>query len=208
VQSKIDFLLNKYKEFLEALHNDEGRQVSQLNYSQALVRWEAVPGGWYILNTDGASKGNPGPARGGGVLRDDKGDWKWGFTMNMGHCSSMKAELKAVLKGLQVAKERGVQKLWIKSDSCVLVGMLRGELKTHPAYGVVIKQCKDLLRAEGWETKITHCYREANLVADKLANLGVILDGNFMLFECPPREVLDVLFADAVGVGWPRLIRN
>jgi len=76
--------------------------------------------------------------------------------LNIGHCSSIKAELKAVLRGLQVAKERGVQKMWIKSDSFVLLGMLRGELKSNPEHEVLIKHCKDLMRDERWEVKITH----------------------------------------------------
>ena len=38
-----------------------------------LVRWELPPGGWASLNTDGAAKGNPGPAGAGGVIRGDRG---------------------------------------------------------------------------------------------------------------------------------------
>jgi len=30
--------------------------------------------GWNTLNTDGASKGNPEPAGGGGVLKGDRGN--------------------------------------------------------------------------------------------------------------------------------------
>jgi len=208
VQTKVGILQNKYKEHRQAMHAEVAGQSSQPHHEMGFIRWELAPEGWNTLNTDGASKGNPGLAGCGGVLRDDRGEWQWGFAMNMGFCSSIKAELMAVLKGLQVAKDRGVQKLWIKSDSRVHVGMLLGDYKANPEHGVLIKHCKDLLRDSSWETEITHCFREANKVADKLANLGVNLDGAFMLFVRPPREVLDDLFSDVVGVAWPRMIRR
>ena len=67
--------------------------------------WEAPPPSWATLNTDGASKGNPGPA-GGGVIRGHRGEWICGFVENMGICTSTKAKLKAVLRGLLIAKEK------------------------------------------------------------------------------------------------------
>jgi len=64
-----------------------------------------------VLNMDGAAKGNPGQASVGGVLRGDKGDWVIGFLENLGHCSSTKAEIRAVFRGLKLAQEAHAQKL-------------------------------------------------------------------------------------------------
>lgn len=58
------------------------------------------------------------------------------------------------------------------------------------------------------ETTITHCFREANKVADMLANIEVSLSTKLTLFETPPQEVRDVLFADTVGARWRRMIIN
>ena len=80
------------------------------------MRWEAPVAGWVILNTDGAAKGNPGPAGAGGVIRGDKGEWIVGFSENLGHCSSVKAEICAILRGLSIARETHVQKLWLQTD--------------------------------------------------------------------------------------------
>ena len=38
------------------------------------------------LNTDGCSKANPGLASGGGLLRDEDGEWIKGFAYNIGIC--------------------------------------------------------------------------------------------------------------------------
>ena len=64
------------------------------------------------------------------------------------------------------------------------------------------------MRDARWEVHLTHWFREANKVADTLANIGVNLNVPCMLFRQPPREVMDALFADAVGVEWPRKIRS
>ena len=39
------------------------------------VHWKKPPLSWYKLKTDGASLGNPGKARGGGIIRDSVGKW-------------------------------------------------------------------------------------------------------------------------------------
>ena len=38
------------------------------------ISWKRPPTRWCKLNTGGASFGNPGKARGGGVIRDSEGD--------------------------------------------------------------------------------------------------------------------------------------
>ena len=85
--------------------------------SERWVRWESGSEGWITLNTDGAAKGNPGPAGAGGVLRGDQGEWIAGFSENLGYCSSVKAELRAVWRGLSLAKEMQARKVWLQLDS-------------------------------------------------------------------------------------------
>ena len=56
------------------------------------VRREKPPLNWYKLNTDGASCGNPGRARGGGVIRGSVGNWIRGFVRYIGYTTSIIAE--------------------------------------------------------------------------------------------------------------------
>ena len=110
---------------------------------------------------------------GGDVLRGARGEWIQGLTEHFGICTSVKAELRVALRGLKMARELGLKKVWLRADSTVVVGMLRGNGNWNPVNKPFITQRKQLIERTDWEIKITHCYREANQVADKLANLGI-----------------------------------
>ena len=66
------------------------------------VRWLKPPLSWYKLNSDGSSLGNPGRASGGGLIRNDKGEWIKGYVRNIGHTSSAAAELWPLHDGLRL----------------------------------------------------------------------------------------------------------
>ncbi|CAA7018343.1 unnamed protein product [Microthlaspi erraticum] len=73
---------------------------------ERLIGWSPPEGDWIKLNTDGASRGNPGSAAAGGVLRDAEGQWCGGFAINIGRCSAPLAELWGVYYGLCMAWEK------------------------------------------------------------------------------------------------------
>ncbi|KAJ8437489.1 hypothetical protein Cgig2_007466 [Carnegiea gigantea] len=65
---------------------------------------------------------------------------------------------------------------------------------------------RDLIESPGWEVLLGHCYREANQVADRLANMGVELNYAIRLFTLPPVEVAPLMYADTIGTKFPRVI--
>ncbi|KAJ8428422.1 LOW QUALITY PROTEIN: hypothetical protein Cgig2_003124 [Carnegiea gigantea] len=79
------FLLAKFEEVLAAMY-DEPWETKRPDRTpmELCVRWESPREGWVLLNTDGAVKGNPGPAACGGILRNDSGEWLAGFTEALG----------------------------------------------------------------------------------------------------------------------------
>lgn len=156
---------------------------------EALIRWEAPHEGWTLLNTDDASSS---------VLRGARGEWIQGLTEHFGICTSVKAKPRAALCGLKMARELGLKKVWLWADSMVVVGMLRGNGNWNLVNKQLIIQCKQLIEWTDWEVKITHCYREANQVVDKLANLGINNEIGIVYFNFPPTEVLDMFHADLV----------
>ena len=94
-----------------------GKVRSQKNKVVCNVRWEKPPLGWCKLNTDGASFGNPGRARGGGVIRDSEGRWLRGFARSIGFTTSITAKFWALRDGLLQAVQIGVQNLVIELDA-------------------------------------------------------------------------------------------
>ena len=203
-REKGTFLLHKSSEILNALHQDDQHQGKRKSeYSEVWTRWESPLEGWVALNTDGAAKGNPGLAGAGGVIRDHKGEWILGFSENSGCCSPLKAEIKAILRGLQLVKGTYAQKIWLQVDSKVVVNTLLKEQDGHPKYSFLLNQCKDMITWEEWEVKITHCFRETNQVADILAKMGSEEPLGMKHHRVPPVGTRDALFADSVGAFWP-----
>ena len=97
-RDKCGLLTKRFQEVIQAQCPDIHSQNSENGGKQEIwVRWKVPEGGWYVLNTDGAAKGNPGRAGAGGVLRGERGEWILGFAENLGVCSSVKAEVRAIL---------------------------------------------------------------------------------------------------------------
>jgi len=96
-RAKGRFLCSKITEVLHALQQeDHAIDICGGENPSSRVRWEPPEGGWIVLNTDGVAQGNLGPAGAGGVLRGSQGEWIVGFSEHLGHCSSVRAELRAV----------------------------------------------------------------------------------------------------------------
>ena len=58
-----------------------------------VISWQALGDRWVKLNTDGSSLRNPKIVSAGGLIRDHNGTWSCRFTRNVGHASSVLAEL-------------------------------------------------------------------------------------------------------------------
>lgn len=93
------------------------------------VKWSFPPEDWQKINTDGASKGNPGMAGCGGVIRDDCGWWVASFGMNVGCCSAFKAELWGILKGVELSWNQGIRKLVVESVSLYIISLLNDNMQ-------------------------------------------------------------------------------
>ena len=85
------------------------------------VRWEKPQVVWKKLNTDGASKGNPGLAGCGGVVRDENGGWIAGFSRLIGVTSSFEAELWGLREGLIFCSNLNIHSLLVELDAKAVV---------------------------------------------------------------------------------------
>ena len=123
-----------------------------------------------IVNIDGGSRGNPGPAGYGVRFTDAGGAVVAELSEAIGVATNNVAEYRGLLAALRYAKERGYTNLTVRSDSLLLVCQMRGEYKVrNPGLQALHGEARRLV----WElgrVRFEHVRREANTHADRLAN--------------------------------------
>lgn len=126
-----------------------------------------------ILWTDGASRGNPGPAGIGVVLKTTSGEVLATEARYLGQATNNVAEYRALLLGLETALERGVTHLEVRADSELLIRQLLGKYRVrNEGLKPLFRSAHELLRRfESFQ--LVHVRREQNAEADRLANEGI-----------------------------------
>ncbi|XP_075645570.1 uncharacterized protein LOC142616645 [Castanea sativa] len=156
------------------------------------VKWTKPPEGWYKLNTDGASCGNPGKAGDWGLIRNCSGFWVKGFARSIGFASSITSECWALRDGLMVALSEGIQNPIVELDArVVVVDLVSSNVDSNKPYSPLLCDCRCLLRRFP-RVQVKHVYREDNRCADALARWGFIMVEDFDVFSFPPST--DILY--------------
>ena len=137
-----------------------------------LVRWERPEQGKLKLNTDGSAQGNVGLAGGGGVLRDDQGNWVLGYSRKIGRTTSFLAELWALRDGLHLCLSKNHLDVEVELDAKIIVDALNATQQSDQPVSPLMDDFR-LLATRFNHIQFKHCYREANKCADGLARKGV-----------------------------------
>ena len=125
------------------------------------------------IQFDGGSRGNPGPAAVGVVLRAEDGTFLVTLGRFIGRATNNVAEYRALITGLQKAKELGARKIRVLGDSELIVKQMRGEYRVKNAELKGLYDEAQFLYRQFDEASIEHNYREKNALADRLANLAM-----------------------------------
>jgi len=129
-----------------------------------------------VAHTDGASRGNPGPAAAGFILTDSAANQIQAKAFFLGQATNNVAEYTAIVKALEAIKQLGAKQLIVYSDSELLVKQLNGEYKIKSEQiRPFFQQATDLL-SEFKNWKVQHIRREKNKEADKLVNQALNLE--------------------------------
>lgn len=88
------------------------------------VQWFNPCEGWYKLNTDGTSLGNPRKASGGGLIRNHKGIWMKGFNRCIRNTTSVMAEYSALRDDMQLTSQMGISRLEVELDAKLVVNLV------------------------------------------------------------------------------------
>ncbi|MFZ2199727.1 MAG: ribonuclease HI family protein [Microgenomates group bacterium] len=139
-----------------------------------------------LLNTDGGSRGNPGPAAYGYVIQDithleaglTRGSHQADAVIILEKCgkyigvtTNNIAEYEALVHGVKwVVENEPNAELVIKMDSLLIVNQIKGLFKVkNPGLLPKYQEVRGLLaKLPKWS--IDHTYREGNSVADALVN--------------------------------------
>lgn len=129
--------------------------------------------GGFELFVDGASRGNPGEAGAGAVIKDGAGKTIRRLKKYLGVTTNNMAEYNALLMGLEAARSMGIKELSVFADSELMIKQLKGEYKVRsedlrPLYEKAVGLLKVFERY-----KVRHIYRENNSAADALANEAI-----------------------------------
>ena len=132
----------------------------------------------FTIFADGGSRGNPGPAGSGAVVRDEKGKIVAEVSEFLGNTTNNVAEYTGILSALEtllslVGEEAGETTIVVKMDSMLVVKQMNGEYKIkHPNLTPLAARVKELSR-KFKSVSFAHVYREQNKEADRLANLAM-----------------------------------
>ena len=123
-----------------------------------------------IINADGASRGNPGPAAIGATIKDEGGQLVATVSESIGRTTNNQAEYRALIAALEKAIGLGARKVDIRLDSELVIRQLQGRYRVkNVALRPLYLRVGELLdRLDGFTLK--HIPREQNTEADRLAN--------------------------------------
>ena len=133
----------------------------------------AAPAGTWRLFTDGAARGNPGPAGAGAVLISPDGTQVERLGKFLGVQTNNVAEYEGLLLGLRHARALGIRSLEILADSELMVRQLNGEYRVKAPGLLPLFEQAQALRREFTSTTARHVRREQNKDADEMSNRAI-----------------------------------
>ncbi len=123
-----------------------------------------------IIHTDGAARGNPGPAAFGYAVFDADGEWLEGRGEFIGDTTSNVAEYKGMIAAARRAAELGAAEAEFRVDSELLERQVNGAYRVKAPHlrRLHAELMAALDRLPSW--RVCHVRRAHNAEADRLAN--------------------------------------
>ncbi len=181
-QSEVERAARQSAEDLDSAMNESKAQREQKKRQRALdaerERAEAVEKAAELpprvrLFTDGAARGNPGPAGAGAVIVSPAGHIMAKLGKFLGESTNNVAEYTGLILGLKRAKAMGIKELDVFSDSELLVKQLAGDYAVKAEHlRPLHDEAQALLKAFP-EVRVAHIPREENAAADEMSNRAI-----------------------------------
>jgi ribonuclease HI len=126
-----------------------------------------------VVHVDGGARGNPGPAAAACVISSAQGETLGEHTRLLGTATNNVAEYRALLLGLECARELGANEIEVVGDSELIAKQVQGLYKVkHEAMRPLHQQAMAALREfEQWSIRTVP--RAQNARADTLVNAAL-----------------------------------
>ena len=123
-----------------------------------------------VVHVDGGARGNPGPAAAAAVATTADGDELAESSAYLGKTTNNVAEYRAVLLGLELARQLGAREVDVVNDSELVARQIGGEYKVKSAglKPLFLETMRELRSFDRWSVR--NVRREHNERADELVN--------------------------------------
>ena len=123
-----------------------------------------------VVHVDGGARGNPGPAAAAAVATTPEGDELSERSEFLGEATNNVAEYRAVLLGLELARELEAREVEVVNDSELVARQIGGEYKVKHAglKPLFLDAMRALREFDRWSVRSVR--REGNVRADELVN--------------------------------------
>lgn len=137
---------------------------------------QSLDHGELIIYTDGASRGNPGPAAFAVKILDKKGDVLRRISRTIGKKTNNEAEYEALIAGLTLASDLTNGRLQCFSDSELVVKQLNGEYEVRSAKLESLWLKVRCLQKRFCKVTFSHVSREDRNMSDVDKQANKVLD--------------------------------
>jgi ribonuclease HI len=125
------------------------------------------------IYSDGAARGNPGPAGAGAVIVASDGTPVAHLGRFLGEATNNYAEYHGLLLGLNRARELGVSEVQVYADSQLVIRQLGGQYRVRneglrPLFDEALRLLRTFRKFE-----LHHIPREKNTAADEMSNRAI-----------------------------------
>ncbi|MFQ5735342.1 MAG: ribonuclease HI family protein, partial [Thermodesulfobacteriota bacterium] len=130
--------------------------------------------GFCVINVDGASRGNPGEAGAGAVIKDPEGRVLKRLKKYLGTTTNNMAEYQALVMALEAARSLKLERIRVLADSELMVKQINRVYRVKsPGLKPLYDRARALLAGFSKDSRVSHVYREQNGEADSLANEAI-----------------------------------
>jgi ribonuclease H / adenosylcobalamin/alpha-ribazole phosphatase len=135
----------------------------------------------FVVRTDGAARGNPGPASAGAALydltrpdaRDPRAQPDASISDYLGTQTNNVAEYTGVVRALELASDLGATEVHLLLDSKLIVEQLSGRWRVKDAKLIPLWAAARTTLSGFGRWTATHVPRAQNSIADALANAAI-----------------------------------